>query len=152
AWARLRKRVAAAAPQRVNQLRHAAAAATVIGLAGANAGCSCGDDPTVSPACNAPGCMTLQYGLIGAYTSVAVHDGTVWVAGYAEADRNSGLPAWGDLAVGTWNGTSVEWEAIDGVPLEPAVDPTRYNMKGFRGGQIESGEDVGTWTSIAIGP
>jgi hypothetical protein len=33
----------------------------------------------------------------------------------------------------------------------PPVDPTQYNIHGFRGGQTSPGDDVGLWTSIAIG-
>ncbi|WP_437878637.1 hypothetical protein [Sorangium sp. So ce513] len=123
-------------------------------LLGSHAGCSCSDDPTVErQECVAPDCMTLQYGLIGAYTSVAVAPDkrTVWVAGYAEADWHNAFQ-WGDLVVGTWDGEAVAWEAIDGVPEEPEVDPTRFDVNGFRGGQVDAGEDVGLWTSIAIGP
>jgi hypothetical protein len=88
-------------------------------------------------------------GLIGAYTSVAVTGKTIWVAGYAEADWSNGY-SWGDLVVGQWNGTQVGWSAIDGVPADPPVDPLLYNKDGFRGGQTESGDDVGLWTSIAV--
>ncbi len=58
--------------------------------------------------CVAPDCMTLEHGLIGAYTSVAVaaDKRTVWVAGYAEADWRNAF-AWGDLVVGTWDGEAV---------------------------------------------
>ncbi|AUX42935.1 hypothetical protein SOCE26_043750 [Sorangium cellulosum] len=136
------------------RVRGALAGAAVVALFGAHAGCSCGDDPTVEkPACVAPDCTTLEHGLIGAYTSVAVADDkrTVWVAGYAEADWRNAFQ-WGDLVVGTWDGAAVAWEAIDGVPAEPEVDPERFDVEGFRGGQTDPGDDVGLWTSIAIGP
>ncbi|WP_437942063.1 hypothetical protein [Sorangium sp. So ce341] len=134
--------------------RGALAAVAVTALLGAHAGCSCSDEPVVEDQkCVAPDCMTLEHGLIGAYTSVAVADDgrTVWVAGYAEADWRNAFQ-WGDLVVGTWDGEAVAWEAIDGVPAEPPVDPARFDASGFRGGQIEPGDDVGLWTSIAIGP
>ncbi|AUX22767.1 hypothetical protein SOCEGT47_032770 [Sorangium cellulosum] len=134
--------------------RGALAGVAVIALFGAHAGCSCGDEPTtVEAGCVAPDCTTLEHGLIGAYTSAAVaaDKRTVWVAGYAEADWRNAFQ-WGDLVVGTWDGASVAWEAIDGVPAEPAVDATRFDVEGFRGGQTEPGDDVGLWTSIAIGP
>ncbi|AGP36894.1 hypothetical protein [Sorangium cellulosum] len=134
--------------------RGALAAVAVTALLGSHAGCSCSDEPVVEDQrCVAPDCMTLEHGLIGAYTSVAVADDgrTVWVAGYAEADWRNAFQ-WGDLVVGTWDGEAVAWEAIDGVPAEPPVDPARFDASGFRGGQTEPGDDVGLWTSIAIGP
>ncbi|MDI3286385.1 hypothetical protein [Polyangium sp. 15x6] len=125
----------------------------IIGAAGSFAGCNCGGEDSAIAAgysCVAPGCTTLDPGLIGAYTSVAVSSKGIWIAGYVEADW-ANENSWGDLVVGTWNGTSVGWTAIDGVPAEPAVDPTKYNKNGFRGGQLDPGDDVGTWTSIAVG-
>jgi len=123
----------------------------VVAMAGAQAGCNCGDDPAVTaPQCG-PGCTTLEPGLIGAYTSVAVSGDKVWVAGYAEGNWVQGF-SWGDLAVGTLEGDQVVWGLVDGVPAEPPVDPKLFSPGGFRGGQSEPGDDVGTWTSIAIGP
>ncbi|HRI71269.1 MAG TPA: hypothetical protein PK156_43850, partial [Polyangium sp.] len=123
---------------------------SVLGAAGFFAGC--GDDGQVQVntyKCEPPGCTSLLPGLIGAYTSVAVSGKTIWVAGYAEADWSNGY-SWGDLVVGPWNETHVDWKAVDGVPAEPPVDSTIFNKEGFRGGQIESGDDVGLWTSIAL--
>jgi hypothetical protein len=97
-------------------------------------------------------CFPLQQGLIGAYSSVAVANGAdIWIAGYSEADWDNGFQ-YGDLVVGKWDGTKVGWAAIDGVPSEPPVDGTQYDLNGFRGGQTEPGDDVGLWTSIVIGP
>ncbi|WP_437718563.1 hypothetical protein WMF45_20300 [Sorangium sp. So ce448] len=135
-------------------VRGALAGVAVMALLGSHAGCSCSEEPEqVEPGCVAPDCMTLEHGLIGAYTSVAVaaDKRTVWVAGYAEADWRNAF-AWGDLVVGTWDGEAVAWEAVDGVPAEPPVDPARFDVSGFRGGQTEPGDDVGLWTSIAVGP
>ncbi|XXY49493.1 hypothetical protein WME91_56770 [Sorangium sp. So ce269] len=135
--------------------RAALAGVAVTALFGSHAGCSCGDEPSVEAKdeCVAPDCMTLQPGLVGAYTSVAVaaDKRTVWVAGYAEADWQNAFQ-WGDLVVGTWDGEAVAWQAIDGVPAEPPVDPERFDVRGFRAGQTDPGEDVGLWTSIAVGP
>ncbi|XYI03128.1 hypothetical protein ACMHYB_26565 [Sorangium sp. So ce1128] len=135
--------------------RAALAGVAVTALLGSHAGCSCSDEPEVEAKdeCVAPDCMTLQAGLVGAYTSVAVAPDkrTVWVAGYAEADWQNAFQ-WGDLVVGTWDGEAVAWEAIDGVPAEPPIDPARFDVRGFRGGQTDPGEDVGLWTSIAVGP
>lgn len=95
-------------------------------------------------------CFSLQPGLIGAYSSVAVSGSDIWVSGYAEADWDNGYQ-YGDLVAGKWDGTKVAWTAVDGVPAEPPVDGTQYDLNGFRGGQTEPGDDVGLWTSIAIG-
>ena len=128
----------------------------IVGAAGSFAGCSCsGDEQATSSnlppgyTCVEPECITLEPGLIGAYTSAVVSGSTVWVAGYVEADW-ANENSWGDLVVGTWDGKIVDWKAIDGVPAEPVVDPLKFNINGFRGGQLDSGEDVGTWTSIAV--
>ncbi|WP_437664278.1 hypothetical protein [Sorangium sp. So ce1182] len=135
--------------------RAALAGVAVTALLGSHAGCSCSEEPSVEAKdeCVAPDCMTLQPGLVGAYTSVAVaaDKRTVWVAGYAEADWQNAFQ-WGDLVVGTWDGEAVAWQAIDGVPAEPPVDPQRFDVSGFRAGQTDPGEDVGLWTSIAVGP
>ncbi|MRG90580.1 hypothetical protein GF068_01370 [Polyangium spumosum] len=145
---------AAAAPARRASSRRtmrALSGLVVLGAVGSFAGCSSDPDTDVASGytCVAPACVTLDPGLIGAYTSVAVSGSTIWVAGYVEADW-SNENSWGDLAVGTWDGTSVGWKAIDGVPADPPVDPTKFNKNDFRGGQLEPGDDVGTWTSIAI--
>jgi len=52
--------------------------------------------------------------------------------------------------VGKWDGTKVAWDQVDGVPTDPPVDSMAYNVNGFRHGQTEAGDDVGTWTSIAL--
>ncbi|WP_437840744.1 hypothetical protein [Sorangium sp. So ce1153] len=141
--------------RRARGLRGALAGVAVTALLGSHAGCSCSEEPSVEAKdeCVAPDCMTLQPGLVGAYTSVAVaaDKRTVWVAGYAEADWQNAFQ-WGDLVVGTWDGKAVAWEAIDGVPADPPVDPERFDVRGFRAGQTDPGDDVGLWTSIAIGP
>jgi hypothetical protein len=117
--------------------------------AGAQAGCNCGDDAALGPPPCGEGCVTIEPGLIGAYTSIAVNGEAVWVAGYNEANWDLDA-SFGDLVVGRWNGERVDWSVIDGVPSEPAVDPTKFNTAGFRRGQTEPGEDVGIWTSIAL--
>jgi hypothetical protein len=142
------------------------AAMVTIGVGASFSGCSCGDDPNdgisssssgaggngggggEGPSCT--GCTVVEPGLIGAYTSAAVdEDGNIWVAGYAEANWTQGYQH-GDLVVGQWDGDKVEWEAIDGVPEDPEVDGSKFDTSSFRGGQIEPGEDVGLWSSIAI--
>jgi hypothetical protein len=93
-------------------------------------------------------CTALQPGLIGEYTSAAASENQLWVAGYSEADWNHGL-TYGDLVVGLWNGTSVTWKQVDGVPATPPPDPA-HCVNGFRGGQTAPGDDVGIYTSIAL--
>ena len=126
---------------------------TALALITSWAGCSCGEGEQAGPTytCAAPSCISLQPGLIGAYTSAAVSGTTIWVAGYAEGDWNNAY-SWGDLAVGKWSGDHVAWTLVDGVPSDPPPDTLHYNAKGFRGGQTEPGEDVGLWTSVAIDP
>jgi hypothetical protein len=145
----------AALPKRTLSLRSHIAPLAVLAFASTWAGCNCGVETTPSTSggstssTGGSGVPGLDHGLIGAYTSVAVSGKTLWVAGYAEADWNAGN-SYGDLVVGKWNGKSVDWEAVDGVPTEPAPDPKTVDVNGFRGGQTESGDDVGMWTSIAL--
>jgi MYXO-CTERM domain-containing protein len=120
---------------------------------GGLSGCSCGDEVTEVPAaCRDRGdCDVLRPGLVGSYTSVVVApDGRVWVAGYLEKDWEDDW-TYGDLVVGTWANGETAWKVVDGVPNDP-VNENLYDPKGFRGGQTEAGDDVGLWTSIAIGP
>ncbi|MFW5741465.1 MAG: MYXO-CTERM sorting domain-containing protein, partial [Myxococcota bacterium] len=131
-------------------------------------GCSCSDDSETSAnttpdaggneeggssgACGTEGadpCVVLEPGLVGSYTSAAVApDGTIWIAGYNEADWEGNV-SYGDLVVGTWNGSSVDWEHIDGVPDEE-VDDTVYDTESWRGGLDSAGPDVGQWTSLQL--
>jgi len=156
---RSRKPVKASAPSPRRSLHARIAPLAVLAFASTWAGCNCGTETTPSTAGGSTGSSTtgtggsdlpgLDQGLIGAYTSVAVAGKTLWVAGYAEADWDNGN-SYGDLVVGKWNGKNVDWVAVDGVPAEPAPDPKTINVHGFRGGQTESGDDVGIWTSIAV--
>ena len=133
-------------------------AACFIVAAGLWSGCSCGDDgakkssgsTTPADGCRARGdCSIITPGLVGAYTSAAATaDGTVWVAGYLEANWLDEL-SYGDLVVGVLNEGNVDWKVVDGVP-EEEVDPESYDTLGFRGGVTGAGDDVGLWTSIAV--
>jgi hypothetical protein len=152
--ARKRVRRAAASASR-GAARHLVVASALCVAAGMS-GCSCGDDDDPGKSgtssdytCEEP-CLPLSPGLAGAYTSAAVaDDGTVWVAGYLEADHTRQMP-YGDLVVGTWNGESVDWTIVDGVPTDPPPNGEAWDLNGFRGGQDAPGDDVGLWTSIAI--
>jgi hypothetical protein len=150
---------------------HGLRGALVAAIAGSWAGCNCGSTPDTTPTdttttsgaggqapdggvCTTDNsCQQLNPGLIGSYSSAATApDGSVWVAGYLEADWNDGnTNQWGDLVVGKYNGKTVDWQIVDGVPSDPPVDTTQYDPKGFRGGQTAPGDDVGLWTSIAVG-
>lgn len=154
---RRRRRDSARSPQRSRRRARRWTDSLLGGLAvmlamGMGSGCSCSDETEgPAPGCRGRGdCQPLEPGLIGAYTSAALApDGTLWVAGYLEANWQDDF-AWGDLVVGRYNGTAVEWQAVDGVPAEPPADIETYDPTGFRGGQTEPGDDVGLWTSIAI--
>lgn len=168
AAARLARRRRTAKKALGRALTHGLYGAVVAVIAGTWAGCSCGNTEEVPPADTSgaggqapdagPSCTTdnscqqLNPGLIGAYSSVATApDGTVWVAGYLEADWNDGnTNQWGDLVVGKYDGKAVAWQIVDGVPSDP-VDTSQYDPKGFRGGQTSAGDDVGLWTSVAVG-
>jgi MYXO-CTERM domain-containing protein len=134
-------------------------------------GCSCGDDSEGSESgdggndAKPPGacpegdtCSQILPGLVGAYASAAVDsDGAIWVAAYddigyeVDPDGVETQYLFGDLVVGKWNGTKVDWQVVDGLPAElPEVDPFLYDITGFRFGVTDAGDDVGLWTSIAI--
>jgi hypothetical protein len=143
----------------------------LMGVAASWSGCSCGgDDSTSKPHSDScPGletCQELQPGLVGAYASAVVDSkGSVWVAGYD--DLGYGVTGtdeeqftWGDLVVGKWDGSKVDWESVDGLPevdpdLDPGTtggppDPQFNDISGFRQGLTDPGDDVGLWTSIAL--
>ncbi len=146
--------------------RRRRAGALVIGslgvMAAATPGCSCGSNNNASAAdggtgCG-PGCMVQcglpdAQGLIGAYTSVAVaQDGTVWVAGYNDADVTNGL-LYGDLVAGKLDKgkMKVAWVTVDGLPPEPGDgDCPPNDPSTWRHGLTDPGPDVGLWTSIQL--
>ncbi len=148
---------------------------SLMALAASWSGCSCGSDTVAGHAdAGTPGqcpgldtCETISPGLIGSYTSVAVtQDGTVWVAGYDDIGSTQAqgedpqASLFGDLVVGKWDGTKVDWAPIDGLPdvdptLDPGTtggppDPTYYDVNGYRGGLTDPGDDVGRWTSMQL--
>ena len=142
---------------------HLAAIGAVALVAASSQGCACGsNDGANGPSgtgcgqdCNQPCGSANTVGLVGAYTSVAkATDGTIWVSGYNDADVVGGN-LWGDLVVGKYDAgkSQVTWTTVDGLPPArtdgscPPNDP-----KGWRGGEADSGDDVGLWTSLALGP
>jgi MYXO-CTERM domain-containing protein len=90
----------------------------------------------------------LPVGFVGQHSEVAVApDGTIWVSAYSAGASDTST--YGDLVVGTWDSTAgeVEWEHVDGVPSgTPTGAPS-----GWRGGIATPGDDVGKYTTIAIG-
>lgn len=136
-------------------------------LAATSQGCACGGNGG-SPAngndagdggmncgtgCVQPCGPALLQGLIGEYTSVAVaSDGTIWVAGYNDADVTNGL-LYGDLVVGKYDTgkMKVQWETVDGLPPAPGDgDCAPNDPTGWRSGLSDPGPDVGLWTSIQL--
>lgn len=120
-------------------------------MALAVAGCDCGTNPAPPDGevpmdgemedAGPPG--PLDPGLLATHLDmVALADGTLVLSGYSVGSPPSAV--YGDLVVGTWNGTSVDWEIIDGVPdMPPTRDPS-----GWRGGIAQPGDDVGTFSSM----
>lgn len=148
------------------------ASAAVLAVAGSWSGCSCSDNDTAidetppeetagsagsgstNPCLENDECVTLEPGLIGSYTSAAVAgDGTIWVAGYNEADYGGDAPTYGDLVVGKYDAQTnkVAWKTVDGLDPEEEVEASDYNTEGWRGGFYEAGDNVGLWTSTQIG-
>ncbi len=98
--------------------------------------CSCGSNPCGSQACE-PG--ELAPGEIGRFNSVAT-DGTRTVA--TTYDLMYGDLVLVDIAADQSQSSVV----VDGVPdVTPKFDPSTY-----RGGVVDSGNDVGWWTSVAL--
>lgn len=138
-------------------LRVLTAVAAVV-AAGSIAGCNCGNTVTASTSGDtgggtgsggSSGADKLNPGLPGEYLSAVVSGDTLIVAGYVEkslSDQGDPYP-WGDLAVGKYNGTSVDWVLVDGVPKSDP-DP-KFDPSGWRGGITDPGDDVGLWTSLA---
>ncbi len=111
------------------------------------AGMNCG------AGCVQPCGPALVQGLIGEYTSIAVgSDGTIWVAGYNDADVTNGL-LYGDLVAGKYDTgkMKVQWVTVDGLPAAPGDgDCAPNDPSGWREGLTDPGPDVGLWTSIAL--
>ncbi len=117
---------------------HAARLGAVVWLAALFSlpGCSCGSEPCGDVEC-LPG--EIPNGGLGRYTSIAGDDDRVIVATY-----DQGL---GDLvAVDVTDPASPKYVVVDGIPdVTPTYDPGTY-----RGGIEDAGENVGTWTSVAM--
>lgn len=120
--------------------------------------CSCGDEAEAEPQCGSdckqackPG---LPLGMIGAYTSAAKSKaGDLWFAGYADASIDEdGTVLYGDLVVGRLDPAkgTVAWEAVDGVPKRTDGTCPANDRHGFRGGESDSGDDVGLHTSLVL--
>lgn len=91
----------------------------------------------------------LPQGFVGSHSEVAVAaDGTIWVSAYS-AGPSSRSP-YGDLVAGAWDASAgaVDWEHVDGVPGD--ATPTG-SVNGWRGGISDPGDDVGKYSTIAVG-
>ncbi|MBI5488242.1 MAG: hypothetical protein HY905_12990, partial [Deltaproteobacteria bacterium] len=91
----------------------------------------------------------LSVGFVGQYSEVAVTPGgTIYVSAYSAGlgERSE----YGDLVVGTWDATAgeMDWEHVDGVP---ATGDVTGSPSGWRGGISTPGDDVGKYTTIAVG-
>lgn len=128
-------------------------------VASTSQGCACGSEESSQTGCG-PDCNTeceaaLKPGLVGAYTSVArASDGSVWVAGYNDAVLSPDFTSlYGDLVVGKYDTgrSAVDWQTVDGVPARSDGTCPDHDRNGWRSGETEAGDDVGLWTSIAVG-
>lgn len=149
----------AALPSRRRAGQHLRAAGMLAGLGTVlTSGCGQTYEDPVYTACGADchrACLpALPQGILGAYTSVAVSGETLWVAGYNDrATANGQSWAYGDLVVGPYDrGTGrVAWATVDGLPAA-RTDGTcvDYDTAGWRGGNPETGPNVGLWTSVQV--
>lgn len=101
-------------------------------LPACNCGSPCGDADCL------PG--EVERGATGRFTSIAADDKRVMVATYDQV--------LGDLVVvDATNANELVYKAVDGIPdTSPVYDPDTY-----RGGIEDAGQNVGAYTSIAIG-
>ncbi|MFW6197450.1 MAG: MYXO-CTERM sorting domain-containing protein, partial [Myxococcota bacterium] len=86
-------------------------------------------------------------GQIATYLDMtALADDTLVISGYNPGNPGFDPPRrFGDLVVGVYDGTDIEWETVDGAP----DGPVQLQEGTWRNGVIAPGEDVGLWTSIA---
>lgn len=128
-------------------------------VAATSQGCGCGGDAEAANGCGAD-CRqecsaALSLGMPGSYTSIAkAPDGTLWVAGYNDALlEEADALLFGDLVVGKYDLAKgrVDWTTVDGVPTRDDGSCPEHDRGGFRGGETNSGDNVGLWTSIQVG-
>ena len=132
------------------------AAGSIGAVAATSQGCGCGSDDSGGTGCGSDCNQTCQdalgLGLPGSYTSLAkASDGTLWVAGYNDAllsDGDSDL--FGDLVVGKYDGSKVQWQTVDGLPARTDGTCADRPKDSWRNGEVDSGDDVGLWTSIQV--
>ncbi len=103
--------------------------------------------------CNEPCGPANAMGVVGAYLSLArAKNGTLWISAYSDTDFASSR-TWGDLVVGTYNTTvqQVQWRTVDGL-ADPGPPGTCVpnDPKGWRGGAVEPGPNVGLWTNLVL--
>ncbi len=127
-------------------------------VAATSQGCACGSeaDPQTGCGsdCNQPCSTGLGHGQPGAYLSVAkAKDGTIWAAGYNDSMLSEGDSLlWGDLVVGKYDlgKKEVDWETVDGIPARTDGTCPGYEPYGWRKGEVDSGDNVGRYTSIQL--
>jgi hypothetical protein len=155
--AQRRIRGRARSPQ-LTTARAALAIGAVVSVAATSQGCSCGSEAAAGTGCGADCNQTCAVGLAkgqpGAYLSVAkAKDGTIWAAGYNDALLSEGESyLWGDLVVGKYDlgKAEVGWETVDGVPTRTDGTCGPYEATGWRGGELDSGDNVGRWASLQL--
>jgi MYXO-CTERM domain-containing protein len=142
-----------------SNVRHGLMAIGVISaVAATSQGCACGssaDDTTgCGSDCNQVCKDPLGFGLPGSYTSVAKSkDGSIWVAGYNDALLSEGdSQFFGDLVVGKYDlgKQQTDWLTVDGLPARTDGTCPDRSPSSWRGGEEDSGDDVGLWTSIQV--
>lgn len=131
----------------------------IAAVAATSQGCGCGGDGDLDMhGCGTDcqeACLTgLEQGQPGAYLSVAkASDGTLWAAGYNDSLLSDATALlWGDLVVGTYDlgRGEVDWETVDGIPTRTDGTCTPYAPGEWRGGETDSGENVGRWASLQL--
>ncbi len=133
---------------------------SITAVASTSQGCACGSEEGGQTGCgadcNSPCQDGLPRGVVGSYLSVAkAKDNTIWVAAYNDAVLSDGdFRLYGDLVVGKYDlgKQAVDWKTADGLP-PPRTDGTctDNDPRGWRKGETESGDNVGLWTSLALG-
>ncbi len=85
----------------------------------------------------------LDPGILATHLDAVLDDSdTLHLSGYSPGRPSGQL--YGDLLFGTYDGSDVTWEIVDGAPTSPITN----NPDAWRGGVSAPGDDVGRWTSI----